>query len=196
MTIQEMANQLQQDYLRGAGQITQLPGQAAASTRKYYSTHKGTDIGVPVSTPIYAPSDMEIVASGMRGGYGQSLAAYNPTSNQTTYFGHLSKIPVSSGVVKAGQILGYSGGAPGTYGAGNTTGAHVDIEQSSGRTPFNYSQAISSVKRVANNGGDYVKNLINKVISQYGNRVRAVSTNEAKLKASLQPGQQIIRVKL
>lgn len=136
MTPNEIAQQLNNWFLEGRGRVTQLPGAAAPSTQKYYKTHKGYDFGVSAGTPIKTEG-LEFIGSGMDGGYGQRLAAYDPKLDRTYYFSHLSNVQNTPEGIRA-----YTGGIPGSYGAGNTTGAHLDVEFAPGRQAFNYSQAV------------------------------------------------------
>jgi murein DD-endopeptidase MepM/ murein hydrolase activator NlpD len=44
----------------------------------------------------------------------------------SSIYGHLSAAIVSEGqIVTTGQVIGYSGGAPGAYGSGYSTGPHL-----------------------------------------------------------------------
>lgn len=178
----EIAQEMNQMFTGGRAKITQLPGPAAASTRKFYSTHRGYDLAVPQGTEIKAPFAGEIVNSGMDNtGYGQRIGIYNPKTNQTYYLSHLSKIATPTGTVQPGQTLGFSGGLPGTFGAGNTTGAHLDVEQFMGKMTKPVREAMSYAQRI----GAIVnpQSVLAKAKSIYGNnRVVAVSNDPNKLK--------------
>ncbi len=90
--------------------------------------HAGIDYAVPVGTPIRAPAAGTIDVAGERQGYGNAIYI-NFGSGTTARFGHLSKFNVKPGDrVEAGDVIGYSGGAPGTDGAGRSTGAHLHYE--------------------------------------------------------------------
>lgn len=97
-------------------------------------THGAVDVGLPVGTPIYAVADgvvhrvaydhraagtyIEIAHAG--GLYSRYLHLSAPTPSAPT---------VQKGQsVKAGDEIGKSGGAPGMYGAGNTTAPHLHFE--------------------------------------------------------------------
>ncbi len=93
--------------------------------------HYAVDIRVKQGTSIYAPADGVI----------QSVV-YDPASTRyayitvahrkgvTTLYGHISTPAVAIGdYVVRGQLLGYSGGAPNSIGAGaRTTGPHLHFE--------------------------------------------------------------------
>lgn len=183
----EIARMLQEEWLKGQGTITQLPGKAAPSVQKYYSTHKGYDIGVPQGTPVYAPAKVEVLGAGLDGGYGQRLAAYLADRNQTAYLSHLSQIAVQPGTYEAGTLLGYTGGNPGSYGAGNTTGAHIDFELASGRGSAPQHTAP------AYNIGDYAQKLL-QTARQRNPQVVAISSDPAKLEEMRKRGLQIVKM--
>lgn len=90
--------------------------------------HPGIDYAVPVGTAVRAPAAGTIDVAGERQGYGNAIYI-NFGGGTTGRFGHLSKFNVKPGDrVEAGDIIGYSGGAPGTPGAGRSTGAHLHYE--------------------------------------------------------------------
>lgn len=186
----QIAQEMNQMFTGGKARVTQMPGAAAASTRKFYQTHKGYDLAVPQGTEIKAPFAGEIVSSGMdKTGYGNRIGIYNPSTNQTYYLSHLSKIAVPTGQVQPGQTLAYTGGLPGSYGAGNTTGAHLDVESYMGKMAKPMQAAMNYAARL----GAIVnpQNVLNKAKSIYGNRVVAVSNDPNKLKGM---GKQIVRI--
>lgn len=91
--------------------------------------HNAIDIPTPQGTEIKSPADgyvTKVRDAGM--GYSYIMVAHN--SGVMTLYGHVSKILVSAGdIVKRGDIIGLSGGAPGTKGAGwMTTGSHLHFE--------------------------------------------------------------------
>lgn len=189
LTPAEIAEQLRQDWLRGIGHVTQLPGKAVPSTQKYYSRHRGYDIGTPAGTPVYAPVDLEVISRNLQKGYGQRLQAYLPDRNQTAWLSHLSKILVDPGRYKAGTLLGYTGGTPGTYGAGNTTGAHIDFELSRGRGVPVATQA-STV-----NPQSYAQRLLQMARTKNPN-VMAISNSLDRLRELENRGYQIVKMTL
>lgn len=84
--------------------------------------HGGVDFAISIGEPIYAVFDGVVRVAQVNGGYGNMILVrhYN---NLETLYGHLSKIKVKVGqVVKAGDIIGYSGNT------GFSTGPHLHFE--------------------------------------------------------------------
>lgn len=92
--------------------------------------HKGIDIAVPQGTPIHSAADGVVFLARDGGQTGYSYILVGHRGGTATLYGHVSQIGVTTGQdVSRGQVLGLSGGTPGTYGAGPmTTGAHVHLE--------------------------------------------------------------------
>lgn len=118
----QTAQFLRQRFLDGQGIVTQEPGPAAPSTRKFYSTHQGYDIAVPAGTPVNTKGLEYLGAYNDTTGYGTRAGFKDPQTGQTYTFSHLSNIQKTPEGVKI-----YTGGVPGTRGSGNTTGPHLDI---------------------------------------------------------------------
>ncbi|MFH1509056.1 MAG: peptidoglycan DD-metalloendopeptidase family protein [bacterium] len=98
--------------------------------RSYFGVdHYAIDIPTPQGTPIHAPADA-IVGRTYDAGYGYSFIVLIHNEQLTTVYGHISSFAVSEGqFVTSGSVIGYSGGTPGTRGAGwRTTGAHLHFE--------------------------------------------------------------------
>lgn len=97
--------------------------------------HSAIDIPQPAQTPIRAPANSVVLKVVDRddGGYNY-LVLYHGTDNEgkdiTTVYGHLPKIFVAKGdVVRQGDIIALTGGAPGTRGTGPYyTGPHLHFE--------------------------------------------------------------------
>lgn len=91
--------------------------------------HNAIDIPVPQGTPIRAPKDGYVYKI-KDNGLGYSYIILSHKDNFTTVYGHVSQILVKENdFVKAGNIIGLSGGAPGSEGAGHmTTGSHLHFE--------------------------------------------------------------------
>ncbi len=96
--------------------------------RRYFE-HNAIDIACPQGTPIRAPA-AGYVARTRNAGYGYSYITLVHTETLQTRYGHVSSFATSEGeFVKAGQTIGYTGGMPGTKGAGYlTTGPHLHFE--------------------------------------------------------------------
>lgn len=90
--------------------------------------HGGVDIPTAVGTPVVATADGVVSFAGERGDYG-NLLTIRIDDRTETRDAHLSRFAVAVGdVVKKGQVIGYSGGARGAPGAGNSTGPHLHHE--------------------------------------------------------------------
>ena len=94
--------------------------------------HYGVDVPASQGTPIHAPAD-GLVASAHDAGMGYSyivLLHSTGAGSLSTVYGHVSSFACFDGqTVKKGDVIGYSGGTPGTPGAGwLTTGPHLHFE--------------------------------------------------------------------
>lgn len=92
--------------------------------------HPGVDIAVPVGTPVLAAMNGTVThaANDDPNGYGQWVEITAPDGTVTRY-GHLSGMNVQAGAqVKAGQLIGASGGEAGSPTSGNATGPHLHFE--------------------------------------------------------------------
>lgn len=96
--------------------------------RKYFE-HPAIDIPTPQGTPILAPAD-GYVARAKNAGFGYSYIMLIHNDTLATVYGHVSRIDVSEeSFVRKGQVIGLTGGLPGTAGAGRlTTGPHLHFE--------------------------------------------------------------------
>jgi hypothetical protein len=91
--------------------------------------HKGLDLGVQSGTEILSPADGIIKNSQITQGDCGGLIEITHADNITTRYCHLKKLNVKQGQnVKAGQLLGLSGGDENDPGRGETTGAHLHFE--------------------------------------------------------------------
>jgi len=114
--------------------ITQQFGKTSSSRRLYASgTHNGLDFGGSVGTPI--KSVREGVVSGVGNtddqkgcySYGRWILIRHDNGLSSLY-AHLSSSIVSEGQpISRGQVIGYSGGMPGAYGSGFSTGPHLHL---------------------------------------------------------------------
>lgn len=102
-----------------------------AAYRKFFGVpHHGADIVVAQGTSVAAAADgvVFLVRDGGTTGYTYVLVGHR--DGYATLYGHLSAVAVAAGQdVNRGQVIGLSGGAPGTHGAGlMTTAAHLHFE--------------------------------------------------------------------
>ena len=90
--------------------------------------HGGLDIAVPQGTAIgaAAPGYVAVAQTGRQ--YGNYVMIIHANGLATLY-AHMSRIDVAvDQYVARGQVIGLSGGRPGTAGAGFSTGPHVHFE--------------------------------------------------------------------
>lgn len=97
--------------------------------RRFGMHHDAIDIPVPQGTPFRSPRN-GVVVRAVDNAYGYSYVEVQHGRNLTTRYGHVSEILVEEGrFVRRGEILGLTGGRPGSHGAGFlTTGPHLHFE--------------------------------------------------------------------
>lgn len=94
-----------------------------------WGTHWGLDLRAKQFTEIRAPANGYVFQAKDNGlGYSYIILAHK--NQLLTVYGHVSDILVKPGtVVKQGDVIGLTGGTPGTKGAGlQTTGPHLHLE--------------------------------------------------------------------
>jgi murein DD-endopeptidase MepM/ murein hydrolase activator NlpD len=147
--------------------ITQQFGKTSSSGRLYASgTHNGMDFGAPVGTPVLSARTGVVKGQGNTDSqagcysYGRWVLIEHDNGLSTLY-AHLSASTVSTGqAVTTGQVIGYSGGQPGAYGSGYSTGPHLHftVYVSAGVRIQQYSTSINckSVSIPIANPTDYL----------------------------------------
>lgn len=102
--------------------VSEWPGQRPGSY------HVGTDFAVPQGTPLRATVDGTIVRHN-NDGLGAYVLDIIADDGLLVRNGHLSRMDVNTGQrVTAGQVIGLTGGRPGTPGAGMSSGPHLHWE--------------------------------------------------------------------
>ena len=146
--------------------------------------HGGIDVGTPQGTPISVVEDGMIVAAGEYGGYGYMIDAWLPNSGVQIRLAHLSEIIKNSGTFKANEILGKTGGAAGSRGAGSSTGPHLhfeaDTEKGAGRyggsgNPKNYSKLLRLGSFQPNKTSDGKGGVISPIASTPKEKIATIS---------------------
>ena len=108
--------------------ITSSYGMRVHPVTGVYKLHDGTDFGVGCGTPVRAAASGTVIQAANVPGYGNQLVIDHGVmrgAGLATSYNHLMRFTVAPGKrVAAGQTIAYSGGAPGMYGAGYSTGCH------------------------------------------------------------------------
>lgn len=105
-----------------------MPVNASVTQAFGHKGHPGVDLGASMGTPVKAPIDGTVQEAGVERGCGNTVSIVN--GNEKHRFCHLVSIKVSSGQqVKAGDIIGMSGGAQPGPTRGWSTGPHLHWEK-------------------------------------------------------------------
>ncbi|MBT6691520.1 peptidoglycan DD-metalloendopeptidase family protein [Candidatus Parcubacteria bacterium] len=106
---------------------------------RYIFEHTAIDIASPQGSPIRAAESGYVARAKDGGQYGYSYLMVVHANKMSTVYGHVNRISISEDqFVSKGQIIGYSGGMPGTRGAGPfSTGPHLHFELRVNGIPVN-----------------------------------------------------------
>ncbi len=106
--------------------------------------HSGIDIPTYVGTPIKAPADGYVARLHDAGGSGYSYILLLHGDTISTVYGHVSGFgAIREGqLVTRGTVIGYTGGAPGSRGAGLSSGPHLHFEVRKNNVPVNPRQYL------------------------------------------------------
>lgn len=112
--------------------VFRLPAQGRVTGRfgenRGNRAHAGLDIAVPVGTRVGAAAAGTVIETGNAPGFG-NYVLIDHGRGTTSRVAHLSRIVATRGQqVSQGDVLGLSGGARGSPGAGNSRGPHVHYE--------------------------------------------------------------------
>ena len=83
--------------------------------------HEGLDLAAPFGAPVYAMADGVVLYAGPARGFGNEVVLSH-AGGVTTVYGHMSRILVTSGSVRAGQPIALVGSE------GDSTGPHLHVE--------------------------------------------------------------------
>ena len=107
------------------GPITSEFGMRLHPIHHTWGLHSGTDFGIPCGTAVFATADGTVISAGWGGADGNRVVIdhgiVSGVDLATTY-NHLSSFVVTSGPVKRGQLIAYSGTT------GWSTGCHLHFE--------------------------------------------------------------------
>ncbi len=125
----------------------------AGYLRRFGVPHHAIDIPVPQGTSIQAPASATVLKVALNG-LGYSFVVLDHGDGVQTVYGHITSASVKQGdQVFPGQVIGTTGGQPGTAGAGLlTTGPHLHFAVKVGGVlvdPLKYLPQI----RVSGSGG-------------------------------------------
>jgi murein DD-endopeptidase MepM/ murein hydrolase activator NlpD len=109
--------------------ITSPYGMRTNPVTGIYKLHDGTDFGVGCGTPVHAAASGTVIQTALTIGYGNQLVIDHGVirgAGVATSYNHLMSFARGVGAhVSRGDVIGYSGGGEGMYGAGYSTGCHL-----------------------------------------------------------------------
>ncbi|MCW2599754.1 MAG: Peptidase [Frankiales bacterium] len=103
------------------GRVSSGFGPRLEPLRQGVGFHDGIDIAAPLGAPVYAMSDGVVLYAGPASGFGTEVVLSHK-GGVTTVYGHVSRVLVTSGPVRAGQVIALVGSE------GESTGPHLHAE--------------------------------------------------------------------
>lgn len=101
------------------------------------SNHQGIDIPIDVGTSVFAVARGTVTEAVSNNPTAGTFVTIDHGDGYYTRYLHLSQMDVGVGQpVKMGTQVGLSGGQPGAWGAGTSTGPHLHFEVWEGGKPF------------------------------------------------------------
>lgn len=111
------------------GGVTSSYGMRVHPVTGVYKLHDGTDLGVGCGTPVRAAASGVVIQAANVTGYGNQLVIDHGVmrgAGVATSYNHMMSFTRGYGArVARGEVIGYSGGGEGMYGAGYSTGCHL-----------------------------------------------------------------------
>lgn len=113
----------------GRFRITSPYGMRFHPILKVPRMHEGIDLGLPQGTPLYPVGPGKVIGVRLNEGAGGTSVTVQHGRDWRTSYSHLSRVDVRPGQPVARQTsIGASGGLPGTWGAGRSTGPHLHMQ--------------------------------------------------------------------
>jgi murein DD-endopeptidase MepM/ murein hydrolase activator NlpD len=114
--------------------------------KRSYEIHPGEDLSAKPGTPVLALMDGEVVFTSPKVPLCGATIDIDYKNGYWSRYCHMSRIDVQKGdFVKQGQVVGLSGGVPGSWGAGNSKGPHLHISLKLNGTKVDPIEHINSV---------------------------------------------------
>lgn len=107
------------------------------------TNHQGIDIPIDAGTQVYAVARGTVTEAVPDNPSAGTFVTIDHGDGYFTRYLHLSRMDVKVGdPVKVGTPVGLSGGEPGAWGAGKSTGPHLHFEVWEGGKPFGGGRAV------------------------------------------------------
>jgi len=146
-TIRDKIEAMDRNFSSGGETMLSWPASPARGITAYFHDptypfrhlfeHPGIDLRLYQGTPIKSSAPGYVVWAKRGTSYGNFVMILHANGISTVY-AHLSSINVKvDQFVERGQVIGLSGGMPGTPGAGLSTGPHLHFEVRSNGIPVN-----------------------------------------------------------